>query len=70
MLLKRQNNKKYSNEHLKTAIDEHLYDELLALIGTGELKVMTEKWQSLLGLANRARKIVSGEGLVVKESAN
>lgn len=28
---------------------------------------MTEKWQSLLGLANRARKIVSGEGLVVKE---
>lgn len=28
---------------------------------------MTEQWKSLLGLANRARKIVSGEGLVVKE---
>ncbi|HLU21863.1 YlxQ family RNA-binding protein [Lederbergia graminis] len=26
-----------------------------------------EKWMSLLGLANRARKIISGEELVVKE---
>ncbi|WP_062197897.1 YlxQ family RNA-binding protein [Massilibacterium senegalense] len=28
---------------------------------------MSSKWSSLLGLANRARKIVSGEELVVKE---
>lgn len=28
---------------------------------------MSKKWTSLLGLANRARKIVSGEELVVKE---
>ena len=26
-----------------------------------------EKWMSLLGLANRARKIISGEELVIKE---
>lgn len=26
-----------------------------------------EKWMSLLGLANRARKIISGEELVLKE---
>ncbi|WP_409305463.1 YlxQ family RNA-binding protein [Peribacillus sp. SCS-155] len=26
-----------------------------------------QKWMSLLGLANRARKIISGEELVVKE---
>ncbi|MBS4217710.1 YlxQ family RNA-binding protein [Bacillus sp. FJAT-49711] len=29
-----------------------------------------EKWMSLLGLANRARKIISGEELVVKEIKN
>jgi ribosomal protein L7Ae-like RNA K-turn-binding protein len=28
---------------------------------------MTQKWMSLLGLANRARKLISGEELVVKE---
>lgn len=28
---------------------------------------MKKKWMSLLGLANRARKIVSGEELVIKE---
>lgn len=27
----------------------------------------TKQWMSLLGLANRARKIISGEELVVKE---
>ncbi len=26
-----------------------------------------EKWMSLLGLANRARKVISGEELVIKE---
>ncbi len=29
-----------------------------------------EKWKSLLGLANRARKIISGEELVIKEIRN
>lgn len=29
-----------------------------------------EKWMSLLGLAQRARKVVSGEDLVVKEIQN
>ncbi|PLR97239.1 YlxQ family RNA-binding protein [Bacillus sp. T33-2] len=28
---------------------------------------MTNQWMSLLGLANRARKIISGEELAVKE---
>ncbi|MCD7033741.1 YlxQ family RNA-binding protein [Metabacillus sp. GX 13764] len=28
---------------------------------------MNEQWMSLLGLANRARKVISGEELVVKE---
>lgn len=30
----------------------------------------TNKWMSLLGLANRARKIISGEELSVKEIRN
>ncbi len=29
--------------------------------------MIQQKWMSLLGLANRARKIISGEELVVKE---
>lgn len=29
-----------------------------------------EKWKSLLGLANRARKVISGEELVIKEIRN
>ncbi|MFD1705916.1 YlxQ family RNA-binding protein [Siminovitchia sediminis] len=29
-----------------------------------------EKWVSLLGLANRARKVISGEELVIKEVRN
>jgi ribosomal protein L7Ae-like RNA K-turn-binding protein len=29
--------------------------------------MMNQKWMSLLGLANRARKVVSGEELVIKE---
>ena len=29
-----------------------------------------EKWMSLLGLANRARKVISGEELVIKEIRN
>jgi len=31
---------------------------------------MNDQWMSLLGLANRARKIISGEELAVKEIRN
>jgi len=32
--------------------------------------MIQQKWMSLLGLANRARKLISGEELVVKEIQN
>lgn len=54
----------------QSQIDDQIFDELLELAEKVKNKMSGMEWFPLLGLANRARKVVSGEDLVIKEIRN